>query len=51
MPSYGNCWQGHPHFAPVLQELNRRKAVVFCHPLPTACCRALIPDVARRKRC
>ena len=49
MTSYGNRWQGHPDFAPVLQELNRRKAVVFCHPLPAACCRALMPEVAKRE--
>ena len=49
MTSYGNRWQGDPAFAPVLAELSRRKAVVFCHPLPAACCRALMPDVAPRE--
>jgi predicted TIM-barrel fold metal-dependent hydrolase len=49
MTSYGNKWQGHPDFAPVLEELNRRKAVVFCHPLPAACCTALMPDTAPRE--
>jgi predicted TIM-barrel fold metal-dependent hydrolase len=49
MTSYGNRWQGNPAFAPVLEELNRRKAVVFCHPLPASCCRALMPDVAPRE--
>lgn len=49
MTSYGNRWQGNPEFIPVLEELNRRKAVVFCHPLPAACCRALMPDVAPRE--
>ncbi|MEP6883215.1 MAG: amidohydrolase family protein [Gammaproteobacteria bacterium] len=49
MTSYGNRWQGNPEFAPVLEELNRRAAVVFCHPLPAACCRALMPDVAARE--
>jgi len=49
MTSYGNRWQGNPAFAPVLEELHRRKAVVFCHPLPAACCRALMPDVAPRE--
>jgi 6-methylsalicylate decarboxylase len=49
MTSYGNKWQGHPDFAPVLEELNRRKAVVFCHPLPAACCTALMADTAPRE--
>lgn len=49
MTSYGNRWQGNPACAPVLEELHRRKAVVFCHPLPAACCRALMPDVVPRE--
>lgn len=49
MTSYGNRWQGDPAFAPILEELNRRKAVVFCHPLPAACCRALMPDVVPKE--
>ncbi len=49
MTSYGNRWQGNPAFAPILEELHRRKAVVFCHPLPAACCRALMPDVVPRE--
>ena len=49
MTSYGNRWQGNPAFAPILEELHRRKAVVFCHPLPAACCRALMPDVAPKE--
>ena len=38
MTSYGDRWPGNPDFDPVIQELNRRKAVVFVHPLLPQCC-------------
>jgi predicted TIM-barrel fold metal-dependent hydrolase len=45
MTSYGNRWLGDRAFWPVLQELDRRKAVVYTHPTQPDCCRGLIPDV------
>jgi predicted TIM-barrel fold metal-dependent hydrolase len=45
MSSYGDKWPGDPVFAPVLEELNRRKAVVYFHPFMPNCCRDLIPNV------
>jgi 6-methylsalicylate decarboxylase len=36
--SYGDKWPGDPMYAPVLEELNRRKAVIYFHPLAPSCC-------------
>jgi predicted TIM-barrel fold metal-dependent hydrolase len=36
--NYGDKWLGHPTYKPVLQELDRRRAVVFVHPLVASCC-------------
>jgi 6-methylsalicylate decarboxylase len=43
--SYGNKWLGDPLFAPVLLELNRRKAILYSHPIDAPCCRDLIPGL------
>ena len=43
MTSYGDSWPGDPRFAPVFAELNRRRAVVYFHPLAANCCGNLIP--------
>jgi predicted TIM-barrel fold metal-dependent hydrolase len=46
MTSYGDKWPGDPMFAPVFEELNRRKAIAYFHPLAPNCCGGmLIPTV------
>lgn len=48
MTNYGMKWLGHPDFMPVMQELNRRKAVAYTHPNNVDCCVNLagLPSVA-----
>jgi 6-methylsalicylate decarboxylase len=45
MTSYGDTWPGDARFVPVFEELNRRKAVAYFHPLAPNCCGSLMPGV------
>lgn len=46
MTNYGDKWPGDPIYRPVFEELNRRKAVVYFHPVAPACCAGqLVPGI------
>jgi predicted TIM-barrel fold metal-dependent hydrolase len=45
LSSYGTKWLGDPSFAPVWEELNRRKAVVYSHATAPDCCKTLQPGI------
>jgi 6-methylsalicylate decarboxylase len=43
--NYGDKWLGDAYFNPVFEELNRRNAIVFTHPITANCCKDLIAGV------
>ncbi|MGD0131483.1 MAG: amidohydrolase family protein [Bryobacteraceae bacterium] len=45
LTSYGNHWLGDPAFQPIFDELNRRKAVVYTHPIDAPCCQDVMQGV------
>jgi predicted TIM-barrel fold metal-dependent hydrolase len=44
--SYGGRLLGDPAFFPILEELNRRKAVIYTHPATPACCSKIMPYIS-----
>jgi 6-methylsalicylate decarboxylase len=42
--NYGDFWLGDPRLSPLLEELNRRKAVVYTHPTTPHCCGHLLSE-------
>jgi predicted TIM-barrel fold metal-dependent hydrolase len=45
MTNYGEIWPGDARFAPVFDELNRRRAVVYFHPVSVNCCANVLSEV------
>jgi 6-methylsalicylate decarboxylase len=42
---YGDKYLGDPALAPIYEELNRRKAIVYTHPKDAACCHDILAGV------
>jgi 6-methylsalicylate decarboxylase len=46
MTSYNGKYHGDQSFWPLLEELNRRNAIVYTHPSVPQCCGGLVPGVS-----
>ena len=46
MTNIGDRWLGDPHYAPLFEELNRRRALVYTHPIAPTCCAGVLPELS-----
>lgn len=46
MTSYADHWLGDKLFAPVFDELDRRRALIYTHPLSPYCCTRPLKEIA-----
>lgn len=44
MSSYQGKYLGDPTFTPIMEELNRRKAIAYTHPFRAECCQTILPN-------
>jgi len=44
MTNIGDRWLGDPHYWPVFEELNRRKALAYTHPVAPDCCAGMYEE-------
>jgi len=44
MTNIGDKWLGDTHYTPVFEELNRRGAIVYTHPVAPTCCRDMLAE-------
>ena len=45
-PLYGDKYLGDPSLAPMYEELNRRRAIIYTHPKDAACCHDVQSGIA-----
>ena len=45
LTSYSGKYLGEDSYAPIYEELNRRKAVIYVHPLTPLCCSGVVPGI------